>query len=82
MYLCRYFSQVMRCAFSNPEVLTEVTKINHVMVPPSQLYSGMIVSRVLALSIQDAWQTPWAAVRPTASSSTDRTSSAARNVTL
>ena len=67
--LRRYFAQVMRCAFSNPTVLTEITMINHMMVPPSQLFSRGIVSRVLALSMQDALQIPIAAVRPSASSS-------------
>jgi hypothetical protein len=78
--LPRYFTQVLRCAFSNPSVLTEITKIHHMMVPPSQFFSGFILSRVLAHAMQDALRKSTAAMQPSASSSAARKSGGAPKV--
>lgn len=53
----RYFLQAVKCAMQDYKVRREIFTVNHMMVPPTALFSPSIASKVALMSIQDAWGT-------------------------
>ncbi|KAK9908903.1 hypothetical protein WJX75_004497 [Coccomyxa subellipsoidea] len=52
-----YFLQAVKCAMQDYKVRREIFTVNHMMVPPTALFSPSIASKVALMSIQDAWGT-------------------------